>query len=54
MDDVPANLDVLLERLKDLSRILQVATSAEVAMEWLFQRTVDLVPLDLFMSGIRA
>jgi diguanylate cyclase (GGDEF)-like protein len=52
VDDVPANLDVLLEHLKDLSCILRVATSGEDALRLAAEDPPDLILLDIMMPGM--
>ncbi len=52
VDDVPANLDVLLEHLKDLSCILRVATSGEDALRLAEKEPPDLILLDIMMPGM--
>jgi len=52
VDDVPANLDVLLEHLQDMQCVLRVATSGEDALRLAFREPPDLVLLDVMMPGM--
>ena len=52
VDDVPANLDVLIEILEEEGFRISVATSGERALRVVSQTKPDLILLDVMMPGI--
>ena len=52
VDDVPANLDVLIEILEEEGFRISVATSGERALRVVSQTRPDLILLDVMMPGI--
>jgi diguanylate cyclase (GGDEF)-like protein len=52
IDDVPANLDVLLEHLQDERVRLLAATSGEDALRLALEAPPDLILLDIMMPGM--
>ena len=52
VDDVPGNLDVLIQVLEGAGYQLQVATSGEQALEVVARAVPDLILLDVMMPGI--
>jgi len=51
VDDIPANLHLLVSALKDLYR-LKTATSGEAALKSIAQEAPDLILLDVMMPGM--
>ena len=52
VDDVPANLDVLIHALEDQSYDILVATSGEAALQVARRSRPDLILLDVMMPGL--